>query len=91
MKSMFKSKSKKEESILTLQAQIEIANREIQDFKKLIVFLTIYHGDTQIPNFKADKYKLYMKQLNNFSVKEISNSHLNATLYHSLLNSLKTA
>lgn len=44
MKSLFKSKSQKESKALNLQAAIEIADQEIQDFQKLIKFLTVYHG-----------------------------------------------
>ena len=84
-KSILKSKSQKESNILTLQASIEIADQEIQDFKKLINFLTIYHGQVAIPKFKVAKSKMYLKMLNNFCVKEISNAHLTATLFHSLL------
>jgi len=85
MKSFFKSKSQKESNVLTLQASIEIADQEILDFKKLINFLTIYHGQVAIPKFKVAKSKMYLKMLNNFCVKEISNAHLTATLFHSLL------
>lgn len=84
-KSLLKSKSQKESNILTLQASIEIADQEIGDFKKLITFLTIYHGQQAIPKFKIAKSKLYLKMLNTFCVKEISNAHLTATLFHSLL------
>lgn len=52
LKSFFKSKSQKESNILTLQAALEIADQEIIDFKKLINFLTIYHGEMAIPKFK---------------------------------------
>ena len=86
LKSIFKSKSKIESNILTLQAGIEIADQEIVDFKKLVTFLTIYHGQIAIPKFKHAKAKMYLKALNNFCVKEISNAHLTATLYHSLLD-----
>ena len=48
LKSIFKSKSSKESEILNLQAAIEIANKDIEDYKKLIVFLTIYHGEVAI-------------------------------------------
>lgn len=86
MKSLFKSKSQKEGKMLNLQAGIEIAESEIADFKKLISFLTIYHGQMAIPKFKSAKSKMYLKTLNMFCVKEISNAHLSATLYHSLLD-----
>lgn len=86
MKSFFKSKSQKESGILSLKAGLEIADQEIADFKQLIIFLTIYHGQIAIPKFKKAKAKMYLKALNNFCVKEISNAHLSATLYHSMLD-----
>jgi len=48
--------------------------------------LTIYHGQIAIPKFKVAKARMYLKAVNNFCVKEISNAHLSATLYHSLLD-----
>lgn len=48
IKSIFKSKSSKENDILNLQAVIEVANKDIEDYKKLINFLTIYHGQVAI-------------------------------------------
>jgi len=86
MKSLFKSKNAKESSLLSLKAGLEIHDQEIADFKKLITFLTIYHGQTAIPKFKQAKARMYLKSLNNFCVKEISNAHLAATLYHSMLD-----
>lgn len=44
LKSVFKSKSSKESTILSLQAALEIEDQEIEDFKKVVNFLTIYHG-----------------------------------------------
>lgn len=85
LKSVFKSKSKKEESISVLNKAIEQADKEIGDFKRLTNYLTILHGSQAIPNFKRAKSHLYLKALHNFCVKEISNAHLAATLYHGLL------
>lgn len=45
LKSLFKSKSSKESDILNLQAAIEVANKDIEDYKKLVNFLTVYHGE----------------------------------------------
>jgi hypothetical protein len=44
IKSVFKSSNQKQSTMLNLQAYIEIADQEVADFKKLILFLTIYHG-----------------------------------------------
>ena len=85
MKTIFKSKSSKENDILNLQAAIEVAGKDIEEYKKLINFLTIYHGDVAIPKFKREKVRQYFRSLHIFCVREISNSHLSATLWHSLL------
>jgi len=51
LKSVFKSKSKKEQSIIDLQDAQNVADIQIADYKTLINFLTIYHGSTSIPKF----------------------------------------
>ena len=86
MKSIFKSKSKKEQSMIDIQAAIDQAETDISEYKQLIKFLTIYHGQVSIPKFKTAKAKMYLKSLNNFCVKEISNAHAAAILYHSMLD-----
>jgi hypothetical protein len=85
LKSIFKSSKSKESDITALQSSIEIANKDIQDYKKLVHFLTIYHGQVAIQKFKREKAKQYLKLMHNMSVKEISNSHAHATLWHYLL------
>ena len=55
MKNFFKSKSAKENDMVNLQSNIEFANKDIEDYSKLINFLTIYHGQKAIPNFKNGK------------------------------------
>ena len=57
-------------------------NLEIEEYRKLINFITIYQGQLAIDKFKRIKVEQYMKMLNNLSVKEISNAHLQATLAH---------
>lgn len=85
LKSIFKSSSSKEKEIVNLQTAVEMANKDIQDYKKLINFLTIYHGQVAIQKFKKEKGNQYLKLMHNMSVKEISNSHAQATFWHSLL------
>lgn len=70
-----------------MEEGIKVMDKEIEDFKSLIKFLTIYHGNENIPKFLANKQNAYVNTLSQFSLKEIQNSHLTATLYHSLLNS----
>jgi len=52
MKSMFKSKTGKEDSKLKLQESIERCEKEVEDYAKVTHFLTIYHGQISIPVFK---------------------------------------
>jgi hypothetical protein len=44
LKSFFKSKSGKEQDILKYQAAIEQANVDIEEYRKLINFISIYQG-----------------------------------------------
>lgn len=48
LKSFFKSKSSKESDILTLQSAIEQSIKDVEEFKKLVNFLTVYHGEIAI-------------------------------------------
>ncbi len=54
-KSFFKSKDGKEKEILNLQAKIEQANVDIEEYRKLINFITVYQGHFAIEKFKKDK------------------------------------
>lgn len=85
MKSFFKSKSTIEKDIVAYQQEVERIAQEIEDYRKLINFITIYHGHMAIDKFKQNKIGQYLRMLNNFAVREISNAHLAATLYHQLL------
>lgn len=82
LKSIFKSSKSKENDIVSLQAAIEVATKDIQDYRKLINFLTIYHGQVAIQKFKKEKAQQYLRLMHNMSVKEISNSHQQATFWH---------
>lgn len=52
LKSVFKSKSKKDESIVKINVAIEQGTKDVEDFKELIKFVTIYHGLVAIPKYK---------------------------------------
>ena len=70
---------------MNLQANIEQCNTEIEDYRKLINFITIYHGALAIDKFKKDKSHQYAKMLNLMSVREISNAFACATLNSRIL------
>jgi len=54
-----------------LQARVESTTTEIEDYKKLIHFLTIYHGEVAIEKFKKEKSTNYLKALSVFCVREV--------------------
>jgi hypothetical protein len=55
MKSFFKSKSTIEKDIVSYQQDIEALTHEIEDYRKLINFITIYHGHMAIEKYKSNK------------------------------------
>lgn len=84
-KNFFKSKNSKDQSKLTLKADIEAANHTIEDYRKLVNFITIQHGHMTIDKFKGHKVDHYKRMLRSFSVREITNCHISANLCHSIL------
>jgi len=42
----------KEQDMVGLQAKIEQANVDIEEYRKLVTFITIYHGQLAIQKFK---------------------------------------
>jgi hypothetical protein len=89
LKSFFKSKSGKEQDILKLQARIEQANVDIEDYRKLVNFITIYHGKIAIERFKVHKMAQYRKMLQNMATRSINNSYLSATLNRDILKAFE--
>lgn len=85
LKSFFKSKSTIENDITRYQREVEQMTTDLEEYRKLVNFIIIYHGNIAIDKFKSNKVAQYMRMLNNFAVREISNAHLAATLYHQLL------
>jgi len=76
LKSFFKSKEGKEKDILRLQASIEQANVEIEEFRKLMNFITVYQGQFAIEKFKKDKIAQYTRMLNLMAIKSVFNANL---------------
>ncbi len=88
LKSIFKSASSKESKIAELKYLIERQNQEVEDFGRLIHYVTIYISEVAIGKFKEEKAALYYKLMNMFSMREISNAHAFATQWHSLLDTI---
>lgn len=85
LKSVFKSADSKAKDITKLEETLKTAEGEIEDYKLLVSFLTLYMHDSAIKNFKKVKQGAYMQMMNGFCVKEISNSHASASMWHNVL------
>ena len=85
LKSFFKSKSTITKDIDSYSAAIQQLDADIEQYKLLVNFITIYHGQIAIDKFKRLKASAYYKMMNTFSIKEVSNAHLHATMAHSIL------
>jgi len=86
LKSFFKSAQQKEEDIKRLEKSIKQCDREIEEYKVLIDFITIVQGRVMIDKFKRDKIRQYKRMLYLMSVRSISNSHLSAELAARILD-----
>lgn len=86
LKSFFKSAQQKEEDIRRLEKSIKQCDKEIEEYKVLIDFITIVQGKVMIDKFKRDKIRQYKRMLYLMSVRSISNSHLSAELAARILD-----
>ena len=55
LKSFFKTKSTIEKDIVIYHQEVEQMTKDIEDYRKLINFVTIYHGNMAIELFKQNK------------------------------------
>jgi len=84
-KNFFKSKNSKDTMKIDLQGSIEGADRNIEEYRKLVNFLTCLHGVSVIDTFKQNKASEYKRMLRAFSVHEINNCHSMANMCHMIL------
>ena len=64
LKSFFKSKSGIQKQIDADSAAIQQLDVDIEQYKNLVNFITIYHGQIAIDKFKRLKAQAYYKMLN---------------------------
>ena len=76
---------------MNLQTKIEIANVQIEDYRRLVNFITIYHGQLAIEKFKKQKMQQYKKMLQNMATRSINNAYLSATLNSGILKIFEEA
>ena len=68
-----------------------MANVQIEDYRRLVNFITIYHGQLAIEKFKKEKMQQYKKMLQNMATRSINNAYLSATLNSGILKIFEEA
>ena len=85
LKNFWKSKETKEKDIVRYQQMIEQAGVDIEDYRKLINFITVYQAQFAIEKFKTDKVKQYSRMLYLMSVRSVANANMLAQLSNQIL------
>ena len=66
--------------MVLLQSKIKQAETDIEEYRKVISFITVYQGHFAISKFKADKVTQYQHMLYMISVRSVHNAALAAEL-----------
>jgi len=82
VKTLFKNQS----DAGTMVGKIENTEKEIEALNNLYDLLTIYLGETVVPEFKGRKYKIYGKIVQQFNVMQINNAHQVASFWSQILS-----
>jgi len=62
-------------------SKIEASEREIEALTSLHDILTIYLGETVVPQFKSRRQRIYSKIVQQFNVMQINNAHQVASFW----------
>jgi len=68
-----------------MTTKIESAEKEVEALGVLNDLITIYLGETVVPEFKARKFKIYGKIVQQFNVMQINNAHQIASYWSNIL------
>lgn len=69
-----------------MATKIEATEKDIDSLNELNGILTIYLGETIVPEFKARKFKIYSKIIQQFNVMQINNAHQIASFWSQVLS-----
>ena len=76
---------KNTDDVGAMTSKVEGHERELEHNKVLFDLMSVYIGQKVVPEFKAEKLKLYCRILQQFHVVEISNSHQLASFWNQVL------
>jgi len=86
IKNIFKSSSSRHITIQNLKNSIEVTERQISQYKKIVNMVNMYLANIAIPAFKQEKMESYFKILSAFSSNQIDDAHFNVTFWTNVLN-----
>jgi multidrug resistance efflux pump len=86
LKTLFKSSAVNQEEVQNIKNNIELVERSISQYRKIINIINLYLAEVAIPQFKEDKLTTYYKIFSAFSAKEIKDAHLDVTFWTNVLN-----
>mmetsp|Transcript_41434 Transcript_41434/g.47777 ORF Transcript_41434/g.47777 Transcript_41434/m.47777 type:complete len:137 (+) Transcript_41434:1018-1428(+) len=75
LKTLFKSSSGKQAKITVLSSSISQAEKDIEEFDKVLKMIEVHLGESVIPTFKDTQMKAYYKICQNIACLEIEDSN----------------
>lgn len=85
LKTLFKSSSGKQAKITDLSNSISQAEKDIEEYDKLIKMIEVHLGETVIPAFKESQMKAYYKICQNIAMLEIDDANKVAKFWSGFL------
>lgn len=85
IKTLFKSSSGKQAKITVLSSNISQAEKDIEEYDKLLKMIEVHLGETVIPTFKETQMKSYYKICQGIACGEIENSNKTAKYWANFL------
>ena len=84
-KSIFKSSSGKQARITVLSSNISQAEKDIEEYDKLLKMIEVHLGETVIPEFKESQMKTYYKICQSIACAEIDDSNKTCKFWSNFL------
>lgn len=85
LKTLFKSSSGKQAKITVLSSNISLAEKDMEEYDKLLKMVEVHLGENVIPAFKEVQMKAYYKMCQQIACNEIEDSSKTAKFWASFL------
>ena len=85
LRTLFKSRSEKDTYSVTLQNQIEAADKQIEGLIMIGIIIDWHLGDVVMPLFKKEKVENFHNILREMAAIEVENNNIGATYWSKVL------